>query len=598
MDHPPKKRLYSEEYLKYGFTCITISGDQRPQCVVCAKTLSADSMKPSLLKRHLAGCHSELKDKDVEFFRRKERGIKRERLDASGAFQTQTQAAVKASYEVSYRIAQQKKPHTIGENLVLPCAVDIVRIMLGEESAKKILPLSLSNNTVQRRIADMSDDIKAQVIDEIKSAPLGLFALQLDESTDVASCAQLMVFIRYIYSRNFKEEFLFCEPLQAHTRGIDVFMKLKTFFEREGLHWSNVCGVCTDGAPSMLGIHSGFQSLVKKEVPNACSIHCMLHRQALASKTLPASLSAVMSEIVKSVNYIKSSAINTRLFSNLCRDLDSQAENLLYHTEVRWLSRGNVVKRVFLLRNEIFEFLTSKKQNKLAALFQDKKWLSMSAYLVDIFAKLNALNMSLQGTESTVLDYTDKMQAFFMKLDLWISKVAEMDFVMFETLSEWLAENDTMLDVDIQQSIAEHMTVLKRELSTYFSDIKDKNFELVRNPFTASIGSISDSMVDVQEQFIELINDSSAKEVFKQVTIVKFWCQMVESYPKVAEIAIRILLPFPTTYMCELSFSHLLSLKTKQRNRLTAENDLRCALSKTKPRIDRIIAVKQCQTSH
>jgi len=42
----------------------------------------------------------------------------------------------------------------------------------------------------------MSEDIKDQVIDKLKSA--GLFALQLDESTDVSSCAELIAFICYI----------------------------------------------------------------------------------------------------------------------------------------------------------------------------------------------------------------------------------------------------------------------------------------------------------------------------------------------------------------------------------------------------------------
>ncbi|CAM1329531.1 Uncharacterised protein r2_g3876 [Pycnogonum litorale] len=39
----------------------------------------------------------------------------------------------------------------------------------------------------------MARDIQDQVIQQIKSSSFGLYAIQLDESTDVASCAQLMV---------------------------------------------------------------------------------------------------------------------------------------------------------------------------------------------------------------------------------------------------------------------------------------------------------------------------------------------------------------------------------------------------------------------
>ncbi|GBM81494.1 hypothetical protein AVEN_154539-1 [Araneus ventricosus] len=50
---PPKKRKYSNEYLKYGFS---VTGDEdcpKPLCVVCGEILSKGSMKPSLLMLHL-----------------------------------------------------------------------------------------------------------------------------------------------------------------------------------------------------------------------------------------------------------------------------------------------------------------------------------------------------------------------------------------------------------------------------------------------------------------------------------------------------------------------------------------------------------------
>jgi len=59
----------------------------------------------------------------------------------------------------------------------------------------------------------MAIDIKNQVFQEIKSAAFDLSSIQLDGSTDVASCAQLLVFVRYVHSGLFKEEFLFSSPL-------------------------------------------------------------------------------------------------------------------------------------------------------------------------------------------------------------------------------------------------------------------------------------------------------------------------------------------------------------------------------------------------
>ena len=82
----------------------------------------------------------------------------------------------------------------------------------------------------------------------------------------VARCAQLLVFLRHIKDGDFKEEFLFCQAMEATTKGEDVFHEVSKFFENEGLSWDNVCGNTTDGAPAMLGSHSGYQAKVNTHI--------------------------------------------------------------------------------------------------------------------------------------------------------------------------------------------------------------------------------------------------------------------------------------------------------------------------------------------
>ena len=103
--------------------------------------------------------------------------------------------------------------------------------------------------------------MKEQVLTEIKIFHLSSF--QVDESTDVSSCSQLLVFVRYINLCDIKAEFLFCSALETTTKADDVMEKVSTFFQDEDLQWENVGGVCTDGALAMLGSKSGFQSRVK-----------------------------------------------------------------------------------------------------------------------------------------------------------------------------------------------------------------------------------------------------------------------------------------------------------------------------------------------
>ena len=102
----------------------------------------------------------------------------------------------------------------------------------------------------------------------------------------------------------------------------------------------------------------------------------------------------------------------------------------------------------------------------------------------------------------------------------------------------------------------------------------------------------------LQDKFLELKADSCARDLFNEKSITEFCPLMCDSYPKVTKKAIQGILPFVSTYLCESGFSTLLQIKTKQRNRLDIENDVRCALSNTFPRIHELSKKKQSQVSH
>lgn len=122
----------------------------------------------------------------------------------------------------------------------------------------------------------------------------------------------------------------------------------------------------------------------------------MIRQQILATKTVPQELQEVMKSIVSSMNYVKASALNSRLFFlKLCNEFDASNNALLFHTEVRWLSIGKVLKRVFDLHDELKTFFNQKGRPQLEALFSDESELQKIAYLVDIFAILNELNLAL-----------------------------------------------------------------------------------------------------------------------------------------------------------------------------------------------------------
>ena len=171
-------------------------------------------------------------------------------------------------------------------------------------------------------------------------------------------------------------------------------------------HGNNLCVVRTDGAPAMLWSKSGFRALVRSKATGVIFTHCFVHREALASKTLPRGLQDVLHVTIKIVNFVESSSLHTRLFRKLCKDMESEHKNLLYYTNVRWLSKGNVLSRVFELRDELKIYLNDTKP-ELAFQFTNAKFIACLAYMVDIFHSLNILNLKMQEKEKNIIQNMD-----------------------------------------------------------------------------------------------------------------------------------------------------------------------------------------------
>ena len=188
------KRKFNKNYFQYGFTSIFDIRKEKGQYILCYKVLGHHSLRPSKLKLYLEKVHLNCKDKDVNFFKRKKDTVKRQRLDSTGEFQQHFTNIVKASYVVSFMIVKQCKLYTIGETLIKPCASKMAGIVLGEESKRKLQQSPLSNDIVQRRIVELADNIKEQVIAQIKNSQFVLFSIELDETTNVVSSSQLLVF--------------------------------------------------------------------------------------------------------------------------------------------------------------------------------------------------------------------------------------------------------------------------------------------------------------------------------------------------------------------------------------------------------------------
>ena len=119
------------------------------------------------------------------------------------------------------------------------------------------------------------------------------------------------------------------------------------------------------------------------------------------------------------------------------------------------------------------------------------------------------------------------------------------------------------------------------ETTTKGQDIFPKIDALARDPFSAPLYAITDEDI-TEEELVRLKQDSGAKALFQSASLHSFWCKMLQSYSCLSEKVIWLLMPYPSTYLCEQSFSTMVVMKTKHRNRLEIEKDMIVALSSTK----------------
>ncbi len=111
---------------------------------------------------------------------------------------------------------------------------------------------------------------------------------------------------------------------------------LDTFMVEENLRWEKCVSVCTDGAAEMTGHKSGFVTRIQAINPKIAATHCMLHRQALSSKTMAPDLHDVLEVVVAAVSFVKSRPLKSHLFAKLCTEIGAADDRLLFQVALTW----------------------------------------------------------------------------------------------------------------------------------------------------------------------------------------------------------------------------------------------------------------------
>ena len=197
----------------------------------------------------------------------------------------------------------------------------------------------------------------------------------------------------------------------------------------------------------------------------------------------------VMSIVTKMVNFIRAKGLRHREFQELLHSIDSDFQDISYFAEVRPLSRGKMLKRIFELKDAIQAFMETKG-NPIAE-FNDEEWVFV--FLMDITAHVNELNSRLQRKGQLIHSMFDHVNVFAMKLTLWEKQIKNKNFVHFPTLQSRKVKNT--------QKYAILITELKDDFDRRFTDFKKSamHFNMFCCPFSVKIEEIPEN---VQMEFI------------------------------------------------------------------------------------------------
>ncbi|XP_064349848.1 zinc finger MYM-type protein 6 isoform X2 [Camelus dromedarius] len=598
LDSPPakKKRVgffqtYDAEYLKVGFIIYPGSKESspRPQCVICGEILSSENMKPANLSHHLKTKHSELENNPVDFFEQKSLEMECQNSALKKCLLVE-KSLVKASYLIAFQIAASKNPFSIAEELIKPYLVEMCSEVLGSSAGDKMKTIALSNNTIGHRIDELSADIEDQLIQKVRESKW--FALQIDESSEISNTTLLLCYIRFIdYGcSDIKEELLCCIEMPSQMTDFEVFEVINKYIDSKSLNWKHCVGLCTDGAASMTGRCSGLRAKIQEVAMNTVAFtHCFIHREHLAAEKLSPCLHEILLQSAQILSFIKSNALNSRMLTILCEEMGSEHVNLPLRAEVRWISRGRILTRLFQLRHEIEIFL-NQKHSDLAKCFFDEEWVAKLAYLSDIFSLINELNLSLQGTMTTLFNLYNKIDVLKEKLKMWLKRTQENDYDMFPSFSE--ISNSSGLNMrSITSIIFEHLEGLSQMFNDCYppeEDLRSGNLWII-NPF---INHQNSNLTDFEEEKLaQLSSDLGLQSAFKSMSVTQFWINAKASYPELHEKAMKFLLPFSTIYLCDATFSAL--TESKQRNLLVSGPVLRLAVTSLIPRIEKLVKEKE-----
>ena len=540
------------------------------QCLVCGQIIKKKCEYS--LKRHYRSCHADLQSvtggkresllkKLMQDFKAKNniRLIARnEKYPISGNKQR------KASYAIAIALAKKGRPFEDGEyfkdicELVLPIFGDA-----GLNIYQAVKELSLSARSITRRTEDIGLFIEKETNERLKRAKY--ISVCFDEGVDISETKQMIICVRAVDAFfNHFEAILKLHSFSGVATGETIYHS----FNENVLNIvdkNKISSICTNGSAAMVELCNGFVDHLNKAGINVPTFHCIIHQQALFAKAL--GLNDAMKIAVKIINRLKGEhkGLTHRKLIEFLNEVNDDYKDKVLFTDVKWLSRGKALEKLFDLRVEIIYYLRTQGTEKDVEILNDLASTEFQldlGFLTDITLQINSLNLILRGENKTLCELFQAVSQFSKKLSLLKEQLDSNVLDNFPKLNliYTLHPNETKL-----QSFSTEMGNLIDNFKMRFKDIFELEWaiDIFNSPLDCDLKNVPQN---IQDELIQLRQDL----LIPMGSGLDFWKNICRNrYAACRDLALYTFSMFSTTYICESSFSAMSQVKNQRRSKLT-----------------------------
>ncbi|XP_063816563.1 solute carrier family 35 member C2 isoform X1 [Pseudophryne corroboree] len=215
----------------------------------------------------------------------------------------------------------------------------------------------LSNRIQNDLIEAIGDVIRNDIKEEINAAPF--VAVEVDETTDVTSKAQLSVILRYVAKSEVKEAFLGFDDVSEDRRAPAIAEYLLGVLEQYNC-LKKLVSQTYDGASVMASDLNGLQARIKEKIPEAMFIHCYAHKLNLvylhSAKCMP-QCKTFFKTLEGLSGFFNKSAKRTHLLDDIVK------RRLPRAAPTRWSSNSRLVQTISTYQSDIRAMFQIMKEN-------------------------------------------------------------------------------------------------------------------------------------------------------------------------------------------------------------------------------------------